>query len=262
MNEQACEGLLQAARERDRAGVQRAVAALYPGLRGYLGGIMTGETGRMARTVGWTTDDLASTLVKKLLESPPDRASAAPPVATVKAWVRATAAHEVIDEWRKQRRRRRIVIPETQQKGAPDGTTAPHELDEEVGLRSREPVDLQRYVTPERELAAAGMVESLRAMLEACFPLGVDLFDVLVAAGGEDDATLAERWSTSVLNVQRRRTRVRRYCAAFQILSSLAPDERVDDEAVARKMDAEFTVETRRLIGSVRHHIVLRGRGR
>lgn len=233
MDGEACEALLEAARDEDETATREAVGRLFPDLRSLVDNMMRGQLRRMAAQAGWDGGDVTSAVVEKLLRNPPRGSSNVSPVAAVKAWVRATALHATIDARRRQEARREDTL-------APDDT------------RLSDPAPLA-----DAWVAASDAERELRAMLEACYPRGVPLFEHTTRFGEDDDAALAERWGTTVANVQRQRTRMRRYCAAYRALSRA---ESVDDETAARAMDAELNDENRRIIAGVRHHLAKRRR--
>jgi DNA-directed RNA polymerase specialized sigma24 family protein len=232
MNEQVCEELVRAAREGDAEASRRALGKLFPDVAVYVRAMMRGELGRIAAGVGWRADEVTAVVAEKLLKSGLRGDSSVAAVATVKAWVRRVAFNAVIDQDRKRKTRRTDLTAD------------------DAHFVSRDP-------SADDSLEATVLAEGLLGMLQECYPRGVPLFDDAVREGRDDDATLAERWGTTVANVQRQRTRMRRYCAAYQALSA---GDALDDEAVVRKMDAEMTDETRRIIASVRHHLAARRR--
>lgn len=234
MNEQVCEDLVRAAREGDEKAARDAVGRLFPDLQSFVRAMTRGELGRLAAGVGWRADDVISVVAEKLLRRAPGGDARVSAVATVKAWVRRAAYNAVIDEDRKRKVRGYEAPP-----GEDRVPSQTPRADEVMGASARE--------------------AELRATLEACYPRGVPLFVHTLGTDQDDDDALAQQWGTTVANVQRQRTRMRRYCAAYLALS---PGEAMDDETVARAMDAEQTDENRRIIASVRHHLAARRRNR
>jgi DNA-directed RNA polymerase specialized sigma24 family protein len=232
------EELVQAARRQDGDAVRLAVGRLYPALRPYCASLRRGAFARIAREVGLDADDILSEVVRRMIESPPTGSDGRTPAESVRGWVKTTAMRHLIDEQRK-RRVREPIGP-----GGGDG-----------GEGSGGGGD----ITPDRIVEAQRTIAAHRALLAACFPDGLALYELTAERDGEEEAALAAELGVAVSGLQQRRRRMRLFCS---VLDELMQRPRQTDEELARAIETQATPDTQRIFRRVRHYLVARSQGR
>lgn len=234
MDAELCKKLLEAAAAGDPARLAHAVGAAHPGLKAYVEKLFHGKLAKLAAKKGQTAGDLLGHVEEKILKSPPT-GGGGPPAATVMAWVKTTAVHYLID-----------------QTDVADGDARAPDAEMPMRHTLRDPAG-----GPEALASAANFGRQMRGVIEACYPKGLPVLDILLEAGVAD-AELAVQLGTSVNNVQAIRRRVRLYCG---VCRELLDDAHLADVELAKRCDVRLGEEFAKIAIKVRHFLTASKRG-
>jgi DNA-directed RNA polymerase specialized sigma24 family protein len=200
---------------------------------------------RYGRGLALDVNDLVDEVLDRMRRTPPTRdpsGTAGTAERTVASWVQ-TVTHRLIIDVRRRQARQQAALDELSTEAPPH---------DEVTLATDVSVQVER----------------LRAVLEACYPKALALFDHQVAPERGDDVVgddgsehaadrdLAARLDLTVANLQQVRRRMRLVLKLFGVLSE---DVRASESVILATIDEQPSEYARATLHKVRAYVRLRG---